>query len=58
MNIKFLIVKERIQNGQLSIERIRKNSMITDPLTKGIPPKVFHVHVVHMGIASFDEVSV
>ena len=58
IDIKFLVVKERIQNGQLSIEHIGTNSMIADPLTKGIPPKVFHKHVAHMGVASFDDVLV
>ena len=24
--------------------------MIADPLTKGLPPKVFHEHTAHMGV--------
>ncbi|KAG8480618.1 hypothetical protein CXB51_024788 [Gossypium anomalum] len=39
IDIKFLVVKERVQNGQISIEHIGTNSMIVDPLTKGLPPK-------------------
>ena len=58
IDIKFLVVKERIQNNQLSIEHIETNSMIADPLTMGVLPKVFHKHVAHMGVASFDDVSV
>ena len=42
IDIKFLFVKERVQNGQLSTEHIGTNSMIADSLTKGLPPKVFH----------------
>ena len=42
IDIKFLIVKERVQNDQLSIEHIGTNSMIADSLTKGLSPKVFH----------------
>ena len=42
IDIKFLVVKERFQNGQLSIENIGTNSMIVDSLTKGFLPKVFH----------------
>ena len=42
INIKFLVVKERVQKGQLSIKHIGTNSMIVDSLTKGLPPKVFH----------------
>ncbi|GFP84807.1 act domain-containing protein acr8 [Phtheirospermum japonicum] len=44
IDIKFLVVKERIQSEQLSIEHIGTNSMIADPLTKGLPPKIFHEH--------------
>ena len=52
IDIKFLVVKERIQSGLISIEHIRTNSMIADPLTKGLPPKVFHEHTGHMGVVS------
>nr|KAJ0220159.1 hypothetical protein LSAT_V11C200069570 [Lactuca sativa] len=39
IDIKFLIVKEKVQNGKITIEHIGTNSMIADPLTKGLPPK-------------------
>lgn len=52
IDIKFLVVKERVQSGQLSIEHIGQNSMIADPLTKELPPKVFHEHVARMGFIS------
>ena len=39
IDIKFLIVKERVQSGQLSIEHIGTNSMIADLLIKGVSPK-------------------
>jgi len=29
--------------------------MIVDPHTKGLPPKVFHDHVAHMGVLQFEE---
>ena len=55
--LKFLVVKERVQSGELSIEHIGTNSMIADPLTKGLPPKRFHEHVAHMGVmSSFEDV--
>ena len=50
IDIKFLVVKERVQSGQISIEHLGTNSMIADPLTKGLPPKVFHEHTAHMGV--------
>ena len=58
IDIKFLIVKERVQSGQVSIEHIGTNSMIADLLTKGLPPKVFHEHTTHMGVALFDDMLV
>ena len=57
IDIKFLVVKERVQSGLVSIEHIGTNSMIADPLTKGLPPKVFHEHTAHMGVVSFQDVS-
>ncbi|RVW83994.1 Retrovirus-related Pol polyprotein from transposon TNT 1-94 [Vitis vinifera] len=39
IDIKFLVVKERVQSLQVSIDHISTNSMIADPLTKGLPPK-------------------
>ena len=48
IDIKFLVVKERVQSGQISIEHIGTNSMLADPLTKGLPPKVFLEHVYYV----------
>ena len=53
VDIKFLVLKERVQSGQISIEHIGTNSMIADPLTKGISPKSFLEHVAHMGVTLF-----
>ena len=58
IDIKFLVVKERVQSLQVSIEHISTNSMITDPLTKGLPPKVYHEHVTHMGVVHIDDMLV
>ncbi|CAJ2635046.1 unnamed protein product [Trifolium pratense] len=55
IDIKFLVVKERVQNGQISIEHLGTNSMIADPLTKGLPPKVFHEHTARMGVLPLEE---
>ena len=58
IDIKFLVVKERIQSGQGFIEHIGTNSMIVDPFTKGLTPKVFHEHTTHMGVILLDDMSV
>ena len=57
IDIKFLVAKERVQSGLISIEHIKTNSMIADPLTKGLPPKVFHEHTAHMGVVSLQDMS-
>jgi hypothetical protein len=56
IDIKFLTVKERVQEGLISIEHIGTDSMIADPLTKGLIPKVFHEHVARMGLVSAEDV--
>ena len=55
IDIKFLVVRERVQSGQMSIEHVSTNSIVADPLTKGLPPKVFHDHTVHMGVVLIDD---
>ena len=57
INIKFLVVKERVQSGEIFIEHIRTNSMIADPLTKGLTPKVFHKHTAS-SVISFKDIMV
>ena len=56
IDIKFLVVKEIVQSGQVSIDHIDTNSMVMDPLTKGLPPKVFHEHTAHMGVISLYDI--
>ncbi|CAN6454216.1 unnamed protein product [Victoria cruziana] len=56
IDIKCLVVKERTQNGQVSLEHIGTDSMITYPLTKGLSPKVFHKHIAFMSVLSLDDV--
>ena len=55
IEIKFLIVREKVQSDQLSIKHIDTNSMIVDFLTKGLPPKVFHEHTTRMGVVSIND---
>ena len=58
IDIKFSIIKERVHSGQVFIEHIRTNSMIADPLTKGLTPKVFHEHAARMSVILLDYMSV
>ncbi|XP_074373565.1 secreted RxLR effector protein 161-like [Apium graveolens] len=54
IDIKFLVVKEKIQSGQITIEHIDIDCMIADPLTKALTPKVFHEHTAQMGVTLCD----
>lgn len=44
-----------VQSRQISIEHLGTNSMISDALAKGLPLKVFHDHIAHMGVLWFEE---
>ena len=50
INIKFYVVKERIQDHTISLEHISTKEMLADPLTKGLPPSVFREHLADMGL--------
>ena len=55
IDIKYLVVKEQVHNGQLSIEHIDTNSIVADPLTKGVLTSVFREHVAYMSLTSYDD---
>jgi len=50
MELKYFVVQEEVQKRRVSIEHISTYLMIADPLTKGLPPKLFVGHVKNMGI--------
>jgi hypothetical protein len=50
INIRFYVVKEKIQDQIISLEHISTKKMIVDPLTKGLPPSVFREHLADMGL--------
>ena len=52
IDIKYLVVKERVQNRVVSIEHIKNTLMLADPLTKVLPPKLFMDYVVCMGLVA------
>jgi len=47
-----------VQSGQIFIEYIGTNSMITGLLTKRLILKVFHEHTASMGVISFKDIMV
>jgi len=58
MEIKYYTVKDLVKNGVVVIENIRTQSMLADPLTKGLRTIEFKEHVINMGVLdSFDSLS-
>ncbi|KAM6560616.1 hypothetical protein CsatA_029855 [Cannabis sativa] len=55
MEIKYLTVRDLVKKGDIVIENCKTESMLADPLTKGLSVVLFNKHVVNMGILeSFD----
>jgi hypothetical protein len=48
INIRFYVVKEKLQDQTISLEHIGTKKMIADPLMKGLPPNVFREHLTDM----------
>jgi hypothetical protein len=50
IDIKFYVVKEKIQDHTFSLEHVRTKEMLADPLTKGLPPNVFREYLAGIGL--------
>jgi hypothetical protein len=50
INIRFYVVKEKIQNQTISFEHISTKKMIVDLIMKGLPLSVFREHLADMGL--------
>jgi hypothetical protein len=50
IDIKYFVVKDRVQDQTVEIEHISTKQMLADPLTKGLAPNIFHDHVAGMGL--------
>jgi hypothetical protein len=50
INIKYYVVKNKIQDHTISLEHISTKQMLADPFIKGLPPNVFKEHVADMGL--------
>lgn len=55
MELKHFSVKEEVQKHKGTIEHISTKLMIADPLTKGLPPKIFFEHVERMSLINNNE---
>jgi hypothetical protein len=50
IEVKYYVVKDKIQDHTISLEHIRTKDMLADSLTKGLPPRVFKEHIADMGL--------
>jgi hypothetical protein len=50
INIRFYVVKEKIQDQTISLEYISTKKMIVDLLVKGLPPSVFRENLAGMDL--------
>lgn len=50
MDVKYLVVRDRVKDKEIIIEHVSSELNIADPLTKGLPVGVFKNHVAHMGL--------
>ena len=50
IDIKYYVVKDKVRDHIISLEHIRTEKMLVDPLTKDLPPSVFREHVAGMGL--------
>jgi hypothetical protein len=41
INLRYLIVRERVHDRTINLEHIGTKEMLADPLTKGLPPHIF-----------------
>ena len=51
LDTKYLFIRERVEENKLCVEYISTKNMLADPMTKGLPPKVFEEHVSKMGLS-------
>ena len=52
IDIKYLAIRERVKEKKLVFEHISTESMLANPLTKGMPPNYFKDHVIQRGLGS------
>jgi hypothetical protein len=50
IDIKYFVVKDRVQDQTVEIKHISTKQMLADPLMKSLPPNIFRDHVASMGL--------
>jgi hypothetical protein len=41
IDLRYLVVRKRVQDSTINLEHIGTKEMLADPLTKGLPPHIF-----------------
>jgi hypothetical protein len=50
IDLKYLVVSERVQDHTINLEHISTKKMLVDLLHKGLPPNIFQGHVAGTGL--------
>jgi hypothetical protein len=50
IDLKYLVVRERVQDHTINLEQISTKKMLADPLSKGITFNIFQEHVIGMSL--------
>ena len=50
IDIKYYVVKDKVQDRIISLEHISTEKMLVNLLTKRLPPSVFREHLASMGL--------
>jgi hypothetical protein len=50
IDLKYRIVRHRMHDQIINVKYISMTSMFADPLTKGLPPNIFHEYIANMGL--------
>ncbi|RDX68028.1 hypothetical protein CR513_53032, partial [Mucuna pruriens] len=56
LEVKYLIVRDLVKDGSIMMEHIDTNSMVVDPLTKGLKHIVFKRCVQNINIVNYCDV--
>jgi hypothetical protein len=50
LTLRYLAMRERVQDHTINLEYIGTKEMIVDPLMKGLPPSISEEHDANMGL--------
>ena len=50
INVKYFVVKKKVEEGLITVVHTPTYSMVADPLTKALPVGIFEEHVSRMGL--------